>query len=75
MDVRLGGERDGIDAALELFGSHGIRCVFATAHYDPRTRARADPAAPLAWVPKPYTMAALIVAIRRALRELKNEKG
>jgi CheY-like chemotaxis protein len=41
MDVRLGGRRDGIDTALELFGRHGIRCVFATAHYDAKVRARA----------------------------------
>src|SRR5689334_6274499 len=30
MDIRLAGDRDGIDTALELFRSHGIRCVFAS---------------------------------------------
>jgi DNA-binding NarL/FixJ family response regulator len=73
MDVRLGGRRDGIDAALELFGRHGIRCIFATAHYDAKVRARAQPAAPLAWVPKPYAMPALVGAVQRALRELEKE--
>jgi two-component system, response regulator PdtaR len=71
MDVRLGGRRDGIDVALELFGSHGIRCVFATAHYDAKVRARAQPAAPLAWIPKPFTMPALVGAVQRAFRELQ----
>jgi two-component system, response regulator PdtaR len=67
MDIRLAGKRDGIDAALELFGTHGIRCVFATAHHDKSTRARAEPAHPLAWVPKPYAMTSLVEAIRKAL--------
>jgi two-component system, response regulator PdtaR len=75
MDVRLGGRRDGIDAALELFGSLGIRCVFATAHYDARVRARAQPAAPLAWVPKPYAMPALVGAVQRAFRELQRDRN
>jgi two-component system, response regulator PdtaR len=75
MDVRLGGRRDGIDAALELFGSHAIRCVFATAHYDAKVRARAQPAAPLAWLPKPYAMPALVGAVRRAFRELQKDES
>jgi DNA-binding NarL/FixJ family response regulator len=75
MDIRLVGLRDGIDAALELFGTHGIRCVFATAHYDDRTRARAQPAKPLGWVPKPYTMDSLIDAVRNAVRILREEKS
>jgi DNA-binding NarL/FixJ family response regulator len=75
MDVRLGGRRDGIDAALELFASQGIRCVFATAHHDAKVRARAQPAAPLAWVPKPYAMPALVGAVQRAFRELQKDKN
>ena len=71
MDIRLRGARDGIDAALELFAKHGIRCIFATAHQTPETRARAEPAKPLAWVPKPYVMPALVDAVRRAVRDLR----
>ncbi len=70
MDVRLGSGRDGIDAALELFAAHGIRCVFATAHANPEVRRRAQPASPLGWVAKPYTMRALVVAVMRAVAEL-----
>jgi DNA-binding NarL/FixJ family response regulator len=69
MDIRLAGKRDGIDAALELFRTLGIRCVFATAHYDDATKARAEPARPLAWVPKPYAMTSLVDAVRAALKE------
>jgi two-component system, response regulator PdtaR len=70
MDVRLSGQRDGVDAAIDLFSLHGIRCVFATAHHTPQTRARAEPANPLAWVSKPYTMPSLIEAVRKAVRDV-----
>jgi DNA-binding NarL/FixJ family response regulator len=70
MDIRLRGRRDGIDAALELFAKHGIRCVFVSAHYDAEARARAQAANPLAWLPKPYSMPYLIEVVRGALRRL-----
>jgi DNA-binding NarL/FixJ family response regulator len=73
MDVRLAGERDGVDAALELFRQFGIRCIFATAHHDDIARRRASAAAPLAWLPKPYGMARLVETVRRALHELGRE--
>jgi DNA-binding response OmpR family regulator len=69
MDVRLAGARDGIDVALELFREHGIRCIFATAHYDQRARMRAEPAGPLGWLQKPYTMASLVEMVRQALND------
>lgn len=67
MDVRLAGGRDGIDVALELFRNHNIRCVFASAHTDAETRARAADASPLGWLAKPYTPIALIEILRRVL--------
>ena len=70
MDIRLAGDRDGIDTALELSGTHGVRCIFATAHSDSETRARAQAAAPLGWLQKPYTTASLVLQVRDALREL-----
>lgn len=70
MDIRLAGGRDGIDAALELFRRNGIRSIFATAHLDPRTRARAEAAAPLGWLPKPYALDTLVATIERALSAL-----
>jgi two-component system, response regulator PdtaR len=74
MDIRLAGKRDGIDAALDLFGGHGIRCIFATAHHDEGTRARAQPAQPLGWVPKPYGMASLVEAVQRALLDISSDR-
>ena len=73
MDIRLAGDRDGIDTALQLFAEHGIRCIFATAHHDEHSRRRAAPAGPLGWLHKPYTMASLVGMVRGALNELDNK--
>jgi two-component system, response regulator PdtaR len=70
VDIRLAGDRDGVDTALELFRSHGIRCIFASAYSDHQSRQRAEPAAPLGWLQKPYTMASLTAMVRAALKEL-----
>jgi DNA-binding NarL/FixJ family response regulator len=71
VDIRLASERDGIDAASELFRELNIRCIFATAHDDPGTRLRADPYAPLGWLAKPYTMVSLIILVNEALSRLE----
>jgi DNA-binding NarL/FixJ family response regulator len=70
MDIRLVGRRDGVDAALEIFRETGIRCIFATAHHDPQMRSRAQAAAPLGWLPKPYAPHALIATVKQALAAL-----
>ncbi len=70
MDVRLAGDRDGIDTALQLFAEQGLRCIFATAHQDEHARRRAAPAVPLGWLQRPYTMPSLVGLVRRALSEL-----
>ncbi len=73
MDIRLAGPQDGIDAAVEIFRTLGIRCVFATAYHDPRTRARAEPASPLGWLPKPYSMEAAVATAQAAFARLGQE--
>jgi two-component system, response regulator PdtaR len=70
MDIRLAGNRDGIDTALQLFADQGLRCIFATAHHDEQSRRRAAPAVPLGWLHKPYTMMSLVGMVRSALAEL-----
>lgn len=67
VDVRLIGQRDGVDAAVTMFNELGVRSIFATAHDDPDTRERAKAASPIAWLAKPYTPARLIPLIRGAL--------
>lgn len=71
MDIRLIGARDGIDAALEIFGETGIRCIFATAHADARCKARGGAASPLGWLQKPYGREALVGAVESALETLR----
>jgi DNA-binding NarL/FixJ family response regulator len=68
MDIRLDGPSDGVEAALEIFKSKGIRSLFASAYHDAETRRRAEPCAPLGWVAKPYPMNALVAAVRAAMR-------
>ncbi|MEA3065023.1 MAG: hypothetical protein QOJ27_1469 [Sphingomonadales bacterium] len=70
MDIRLASERDGVDAALEIYGTLGIRSLFASAHGDAQVRARAAAARPLGWVAKPYRVETLLKAIGSALREV-----
>lgn len=67
MDIRLAGERDGIDAAMELLRRHGIRSIFVSGHLDGATRRRAEAAKPYAMIDKPIDPDGLIAAIKRAL--------
>jgi DNA-binding NarL/FixJ family response regulator len=69
MDIRLLGPRDGIDAAIEIFRSTGIRSLFASANDDPGTRVRANEAQPWGWLSKPYVSTQLIVAVKNVLAE------
>jgi DNA-binding NarL/FixJ family response regulator len=69
MDIRLAGEKDGIEAALQLYRELGIRCIFASAHVEPPYRQRAAAAAPLGWVQKPYSIGAVVAAVQKALPE------
>jgi DNA-binding NarL/FixJ family response regulator len=64
MDIRLAGRRDGVDAAIELFSTLGIRSIFASAHADNETRKRAAPASPIGWLQKPYSADDLLRLVR-----------
>lgn len=70
MDIRLAGQKDGIDAALALYREFGIRSIFASAHTESTFRQRAAAAAPLGWVQKPYTIDSVVAAVKKALAEL-----
>ena len=69
MDIRLAGERDGIDAAIEIFERFGIRSIFATAHNDPGTLARASRANAAGWLTKPYSSNSLLAAVEAAFKQ------
>jgi DNA-binding NarL/FixJ family response regulator len=74
MDIRLIGSRDGVDAALEIYRDTGLRCIFATALHDLEIRRRAEAALPLGWLPKPYTVNAVVTMIEAAKAELRAGK-
>jgi DNA-binding NarL/FixJ family response regulator len=67
MDIRLAGHGDGVDAAIELFTTAGIRSIFVTAHGDAQTRRRAAQAHPLGWVQKPYGPNSVIELVNSVL--------
>lgn len=68
MDIRLHGDSDGVAAAIEILQRAGARCLFATAHTDDGTRARARAANPSGWLAKPYRAADLVEAVRSILK-------
>ena len=63
MDIRLLGQRDGIDAAIEIRQRLGIPSLFLSAHDDERTRQRAASAEPIGFVSKPFSERALLNAV------------
>jgi CheY-like chemotaxis protein len=72
MDIRLGGEMDGIETALAL-RERGIGSLFASANSDPGTIARGEAAEPLGWLRKPFSDHALTGAVEQALAGLLGE--
>lgn len=67
MDIRLLGNMDGVEAAIELLAQFGIRSIFTSAHADVETRKRAAAARPLGWVQKPYVADHVIDLLNKAL--------
>lgn len=67
MDIRLGGVRDGVEAAIEIRQRADIPSLFVSAHQDAAVRARAEAARPAGWLSKPFSESQLLGAIRDAL--------
>jgi two-component system, response regulator PdtaR len=63
MDIRLVGDRDGIEAALEIKTRFNVPIIFVTANNDPMTYARAKKAEPLSIVSKPFSPDSLLAAV------------
>ena len=66
MDIRIDGERDGIDAAAEIRERYHIPVIFLTAHADRSTLERAKVAAPYGYMVKPLGPATLQASIEMA---------
>lgn len=72
MDIRLKGKPDGVDAAVELNGRFGLRCLFVSAHSDQPMKERAKASNPLGWLAKPFSERQLIEAMAAARRNLQH---
>lgn len=68
MDIRLPGDRDGIDAAIEIRQRFDIPSLIISAYSDAETRARAVPAAPLGFIAKPFDHALLALALNGGMK-------
>lgn len=67
MDIMLGGDIDGIDAARQVKDELGIPVIFLTAFADEKTLARAKAAEPYGYVLKPFKERELYTTIDIAL--------
>jgi len=69
LDIRMDG-MTGFDLQERLAAERAaIPIIFMTAHDDARTRARAERAAPVAYLTKPFDGTALLEAIQRAVEQ------
>jgi len=68
MDIRLRGERDGIDAAIEIRKRFDIPCLVISAFTDASTRERAVPARVLGFISKPFEHSVLEIALNGGLK-------
>ncbi len=69
MDVRLQGDKDGVDAALAIHRILGSKIIFITGSSDPATMARIQLDHPLAILRKPVGERQLRAAIEIALKD------
>jgi two-component system cell cycle sensor histidine kinase/response regulator CckA len=67
MDIRIDGQRDGIEAAMEIRARHHLPVIFLTAHADRATLERAKQAGPFGYIVKPLGPASLQTGIEMAI--------
>jgi PAS domain S-box-containing protein len=67
MDIRLRGDRDGIETAAEIRDRFRLPVVFMSAHTDEATLGRARRSSPYGYVVKPFTLGELWTAVEIAL--------
>ncbi len=74
MDIRIDGQRDGIDTALEIRARHHLPVIFLTAHADRATLERAKQAGPFGYIVKPLGPASLQTGIEMAIAKHRVER-
>lgn len=75
MDIRLGDNGDGVEAARRIASRHDAAVVFLTAHSDEETLARALGVSPYGYIVKPFRARELKLAVEVALRKHAAERA
>ena len=73
MDVRLNGQRDGVDAAVEIWQRFQIRSLFVTGNTETATGPRAEAAHPVGVLSKPYRESDVIRSVQQAFAPPTND--
>ncbi len=74
MDIRLRGDRDGIEAAEQIWNLLQIPIIYITGHSDRSTVERATLTSPFGYILKPIREKELYVAIQTALNRYEREQ-
>jgi CheY-like chemotaxis protein len=75
MDIRIKGQRDGIETAALLRGRFGVPVVYLTAHADDATIQRAKRTDPYGYLMKPIRLAELKSAVEVSLYKHRLDKA
>ena len=67
MDIRIKGDKDGIDTATLITDHYHIPIIYTTAHFDDETVQRARATEHVAYLVKPYSEQELFDAVDKAL--------
>ena len=71
MDIRLQGEMDGIDAALQIQADRSVPIIYLTAYVDESTIQRAQATSPWGFLRKPFHVRDLQAILNRYSGELQ----
>ncbi|MBF0567451.1 MAG: diguanylate cyclase [Nitrospirae bacterium] len=73
MDIKIKGERDGVETAYEIQNRFNIPVIYLTAHSDPKTLEHAKMTEPYAYITKPFEPELTNFTIQMALYKHKTE--
>ena len=74
MDIKLTGDRDGIETAREIYGQLSIPSIYITAHADDETIRRAAATASYGYIIKPFKEDVIYATIEMAVSKYRLEK-
>jgi len=75
MDIELGGDKTGIDAATEILEKWAIPVIYLTAYSDDQTLSKAKQSKPFGYITKPFTENDIKIAVMMALEHTCAETG